>query len=150
MTSFALSILTQIEFNFMAGWPMKKRPLHCKIPTSRDIDVLLMLQKYKCYYCGEEINHAASNDQMRASIDHVVPLMAGGKNELANKVASCQKCNTAKGCLPVDKFTRIARPAIALQNKKVFPEREPPYSRVFLILFVRRFSVAASWVVVGI
>ena len=106
MSVFALSILTQIEFNHMAGWPMRKSPMWMRPTKGKELAVLLMFQKYKCYYCGEEIRHGACDDPMRASIDHVVPLVAGGEKDISNKVAACQQCNTDKGCFSLNKFLR--------------------------------------------
>lgn len=41
---------------------------------------------YVCAYCGREANEA----------DHVIPVAAGGKDELSNLVASCKPCNGRK------------------------------------------------------
>jgi hypothetical protein len=41
-----------------------------------------------CQYCGaEDANH----------VDHVVPKVAGGGDELDNLLTSCKKCNLLKG-----------------------------------------------------
>lgn len=41
-----------------------------------------------CRYCGSERN---------LSIDHVVPRIQGGSNELENLVVACRSCNSRKG-----------------------------------------------------
>lgn len=41
---------------------------------------------YVCAYCGNEANEA----------DHVIPVAAGGKDELSNLVAACKQCNGTK------------------------------------------------------
>lgn len=43
-----------------------------------------------CYYCGKEI------DKKNATIDHKIPIIAGGSNEIDNFVLCCQKCNLTK------------------------------------------------------
>lgn len=50
-------------------------------------DVRQVLAAGKCFYCE-------STD--RLTIDHVVPLNAGGANDLSNLVACCLKCNISK------------------------------------------------------
>ncbi len=42
---------------------------------------------YKCVYCGSKNN---------LTLDHVLPKSRGGKNEWANLVTSCSKCNIKK------------------------------------------------------
>jgi 5-methylcytosine-specific restriction endonuclease McrA len=44
---------------------------------------------YRCVYCGERF------DQL--TIDHVVPLIKGGKHSVDNIVPACQSCNSRKG-----------------------------------------------------
>lgn len=48
---------------------------------------VLERDSYICAYCGNEANTA----------DHVIPVKAGGKDEMSNLVACCTKDNSAKG-----------------------------------------------------
>lgn len=41
---------------------------------------------YICAYCGREANEA----------DHIIPVNAGGKDEMGNLVAACKPCNGRK------------------------------------------------------
>lgn len=43
-----------------------------------------------CYYCGEKVTPA------EITMDHVVPIIRGGKSTKGNIVAACKKCNNAK------------------------------------------------------
>lgn len=43
-----------------------------------------------CYYCGEKVAAA------EITMDHVVPIIRGGKSTKGNIVAACKKCNSAK------------------------------------------------------
>jgi 5-methylcytosine-specific restriction endonuclease McrA len=45
--------------------------------------------KFRCVYCG-------AND-IRLTVDHVIPISQGGKNNFDNCVASCKPCNSRKG-----------------------------------------------------
>lgn len=45
-----------------------------------------------CAYCG-----AGVEDGVVLSVDHVVPVNAGGENDPENYVCSCRKCNGEKG-----------------------------------------------------
>ena len=51
---------------------------------------LLVLRRdcYTCHYCG----NPGANE-----VDHVIPRVSGGGDELSNLVASCRLCNLKKG-----------------------------------------------------
>ncbi|RJQ52237.1 MAG: HNH endonuclease [Nitrospiraceae bacterium] len=44
----------------------------------------------KCYYCGKE---APPED---LTMDHIVPIVRGGKSAKNNVVTACKECNTKK------------------------------------------------------
>ncbi|MCI0469207.1 MAG: HNH endonuclease [Nitrospirae bacterium] len=51
----------------------------------------------KCYYCGMAVNPS------ELTMDHVVPLIRGGKSIRSNIVAACKECNTKKKyMLPIE------------------------------------------------
>ena len=55
------------------------------------------IDKGVCHYCG---GVTAAKD---LTMDHVVPLMRGGKSSKANLVASCKDCNNKKKTmLPIE------------------------------------------------
>lgn len=41
---------------------------------------------HRCVYCGMDGNH----------VDHVVPLIQGGTNDIGNLVVACRECNCGK------------------------------------------------------
>ncbi len=43
-----------------------------------------------CYYCGSEVGPAG------LTLDHVVPLVRGGRSTRGNCVPACKSCNTRK------------------------------------------------------
>jgi len=57
-----------------------------KVPFSKKN--IFIRDNYTCQYCGTNEN---------LSIDHVIPCSRGGKTNFENCVASCIKCNIAKG-----------------------------------------------------
>lgn len=56
-----------------------------------------VLAKYahKCVSCGREDN---------LTIDHIVPVVEGGKNDFPNLQVLCKPCNSSKGKKPNDAF----------------------------------------------
>lgn len=51
----------------------------------------------RCYYCGSRFAPA------QLTMDHVVPLVRGGKSRKGNLVPACKACNTQKRhLLPVE------------------------------------------------
>ena len=61
-------------------------------PPSHVSSEVLARSNYRCFYCGEKFN----NDNP-PTIDHIVPVIAGGSNRLSNLVTACLKCNRQKG-----------------------------------------------------
>lgn len=57
---------------------------------------------FRCYYCG-------SDDKL--SIDHVIPVATGGKDNINNLVPACQPCNSTKG----DRSLEEAKPYLVLR-----------------------------------
>jgi 5-methylcytosine-specific restriction endonuclease McrA len=54
---------------------------------------VLVRDRYTCVYCGRR--------RRKLTIDHVMPVSRGGKNDFDNCVASCRSCNNKKGaCTP--------------------------------------------------
>jgi 5-methylcytosine-specific restriction protein A len=43
-----------------------------------------------CHYCGKQVGARA------LTLDHVVPLIRGGRSNKGNVVPACKECNTAK------------------------------------------------------
>lgn len=62
--------------------------------TDAGRDYVRILSADPCAYCG-----ATST-----SIDHIVPIVAGGDSDWLNLTASCATCNPSKGPLPLLQF----------------------------------------------
>lgn len=56
--------------------------------TVSDVQTQLKRQRSKCYYCGRKLT--------KYHVDHVVPLVRGGRNSPDNLVIACPRCNHAK------------------------------------------------------
>lgn len=58
-----------------------------------------------CFYCEREFNspHHHKNCGYK-TIDHIIPIIAGGKNIQENMVVACSWCNNKKGAWELDVF----------------------------------------------
>lgn len=72
--------------------------------TKADIDALLIVQGNQCL-CG------SSFDQVKRTIDHIVPLSRGGFNWPFNIQLLCMPCNDSKGTKLMSEWTPIRRAA---------------------------------------
>ena len=67
-----------------------------------------------CHWCGRDVvvcdPNTAPDVDCVATIDHVIPLVMGGRDEAANRVLACHCCNNLKGNMhPADWAPLIAR-----------------------------------------
>lgn len=89
----------------------RKRP---RIPKAKSLlHVRVHQQDHRCAYCKKRMIYESRHDSdkfnhpRRATLDHVVPLAAGGRNDAGNIVAACLECNTAKGSMTLDEFRAV-------------------------------------------
>lgn len=60
-----------------------------------------------CHLCGQPIDYQAHHlDPLSFSVDHVVPLNAGGPDTLDNTAPAHRKCNRDKSDKPPDNWQR--------------------------------------------
>lgn len=65
-------------------------------------------QDGRCDYCCRKASlRAGSNDPLRATVDHVVAVAAGGSDRLSNKVMACRACNTAKASMSAARYRMV-------------------------------------------
>lgn len=64
----------------------------------RELHQLLRIHDSKCSACGEPVALKDEASPRYATIDHTVPLSAGGSDLMTNKTLMCRECNQAKGC----------------------------------------------------
>lgn len=48
------------------------------------------ISRRRCFYCGKEVS------EKELTMDHVVPLIRGGKSVKSNLVPACKECNNKK------------------------------------------------------
>lgn len=58
----------------------------------------------QCHYCGKGLNRGS------LTVDHVVPLSAGGAYGLSNIVPACCRCNGSKGSKSYGEFVKKIDP----------------------------------------
>ena len=83
------------------GKGKKASPLyqyHRKIVPESVRLLILERDEFACVYC------AATEDDERLGIDHVIPVSQGGDNSLNNLVACCRGCNSAKGGRTIEQW----------------------------------------------
>lgn len=61
--------------------------------TAKDIKTLYELQMGICFYCGDELSVSGKN---KYQIDHRIPIIDGGRDDIANLVLACPFCNVGK------------------------------------------------------
>lgn len=62
--------------------------------------------RHYCQYCGNRF------DAVELTIDHLVPLAAGGLDEVTNYVSACRPCNERKAATPLVNFAASINIAI--------------------------------------
>lgn len=58
----------------------------------------------RCAYCGKRINFGRINCKYQFAVDHVIPKVKGGTNDINNLLLSCSSCNTSKGKKSLEEF----------------------------------------------
>lgn len=58
---------------------------------------VVMRDGNKCHYCLTETLTSIDAGPLRRTVDHVMPVSFGGKDELSNLVLACASCNSRKG-----------------------------------------------------
>lgn len=58
---------------------------------------------YNCRYCRRSLAYS------EITVDHIVPLSAGGVNTLTNACIACAPCNGRKGSMSADAFERVRK-----------------------------------------
>lgn len=66
-----------------------------------------------CYYCKKSITN-----EKELTVDHLIPLSRGGKDDKTNMVISCRKCNFEKGDLTEEEYIRFNEDYESFEVKK--------------------------------
>ena len=71
--------------------------------------ILFTRQDGKCPYCGCNLLDEAHQNK-RLQIDHVIPKVLGGSNDISNLCLTCSYCNSAKNKKSVAELEEYLRP----------------------------------------
>lgn len=66
----------------------RKRNADVRAVSERDLRRLLDRQRGRCFYCDQP---------EPTTLDHLIPLVRGGRHSIGNLVWACRTCNTSKG-----------------------------------------------------
>ena len=62
-------------------------------------------QNHRCCWCGMHMTELQGREHS-ATIEHVVPISVGGKDDPENYAVACNKCNRRRGNTPADEFLK--------------------------------------------
>jgi hypothetical protein len=65
-------------------------------------------QNWRCCYCGITLATGRPGNDT-ATMEHVVPKVAGGSNDWSNLVAACKLCNNARSAMKALKYLRYVK-----------------------------------------
>lgn len=85
---------------------IRKSPLPKECEINSDCrEIIFRRDSYRCVYCGK----SSIEDGVKLHLDHVYPIVKGGKDEILNFVTSCARCNIKKSgiILPKEIILRI-------------------------------------------
>ena len=81
------------------------------------------LDGFNCCYCGcKMLRHQTAPSFQAFSIDHYIPLAAGGDNTTSSIVFCCHSCNIVKGTMTGDTFKELLKSITVMLKNKVFLE----------------------------
>jgi len=100
-------VLGRLDEGQALAVPPVQRSLSGNVRVRR---ALLRREGGRCYYCFGPLS------ERTLTIDHVVPVCAGGRDAVENLVACCFPCNLAKGGGPAEEFLRLLYRREAITN----------------------------------
>ena len=85
----------------------------------------LGVQGGRCAYCGVSIQifRKDGNGELRATVDHLIPLSKGGADRVENTLGACRRCNRAKGSADLDAFLVSPEFAACVAGNHPCPDR---------------------------
>jgi hypothetical protein len=95
---------------------------------------------FRCTYCGR----SSSEDGVKLEVDHIIPVVKGGKNTEENLTTACYECNRGKNAKllnkPLDK-----RKSVSTKEQWKQVNELPPYEATSLYTGddITRFGVAS-------
>lgn len=122
--------------------PRKPVAQRIKLSNNERINVHIACQN-RCAHCGKHLNF-----YRELTIDHVIPLSKGGKNEPRNYVALCEECNLEKSndiVYPMDYFPYLPKER-QVELKELFDEylKNTPWFAHDNLFMLDRFNMDAA------
>jgi hypothetical protein len=74
--------------------------------TAEDVADIISKQNELCFWCNTKLE--------QIHIDHIIPLIKGGRNDASNLVASCPSCNCSKGAKLPEEFLAYQQQQITM------------------------------------
>jgi len=96
--------------SYRAEWRKKNRLKWNSYRRSRDVrkkenGIFLILNKeftklnnQLCFYCGSD---------QKLTMDHIIPIVRGGRHSIGNIVVACKSCNSQKGSKTIQEWRKL-------------------------------------------
>lgn len=82
--------------------------------SARKVRIVRSKYNNRCAYCHADLTYARNEGLcIEFTIDHILPRILGGTDDLENLALSCFTCNNDKGILTEEQFRREVRDRIA-------------------------------------
>jgi hypothetical protein len=78
--------------------------------------------KFTCAYCGR------TPPTILLVVDHVVPVVEGGRSDLDNLITACEECNQGKGAVSLDQVPQSLADSITQRQERA--EQLAEYNRI--------------------
>ena len=72
--------------------------------------------RFTCQYCGEQPPNVV------LEVDHIVPVVDGGDNDILNLVAACRPCNRGKGKKRLEQPSQVDADLVWLETQQEIAE----------------------------
>ncbi len=91
--------------------------------TAEDIKDLYATQGGRCYYCSVDLKEGYH-------IDHMTPLIRGGRNDVSNLCLACPRCNLRKHTKTAEEFQNALAAEYALSSQDNHQEQDQEKDQV--------------------
>lgn len=87
---------------------------------SAKYDFPVQITNMHCAYCKRRTFRASGARGLMATIDHIQPLLRGGKNERTNRTRACHRCNVAKSDMTGEEFREFMSTGVIPRSYLIF------------------------------
>lgn len=92
--------------HFLAGKPWSADKQHHRVQRMTVECKLIERDGNTCFYCGIEFS-----EQMPPTLEHILSIVHGGTNNIANLCLCCEPCNVAAGSLAIVEKMKLRKVA---------------------------------------